>query len=124
MQRRCDTVVVTRVDTVTVMRPRYVTETVMRTDTVVFRDTVLVPVPVVQRYYRGAEWEAWVSGYLPKLDSLNMFARVETVTITRTEKVRKKLWKWALGVQCGYGWNGCGLSPYVGVGLQYTLVRF
>lgn len=121
---RCDTVRVARVDTVRVLQPQYVTEMVVETDTVYVRDTVVVAVPVVQRYYRGDAYEAWISGYRPKLDSLNVFGRTEAVTIVRTEKVREKAGKWAIGVQCGYGWNGRELSPYLGVGIQYNLWRF
>lgn len=121
---RVDTVRVARVDTVRVLQPRYVRERVVETDTVYVRDTVVVAVPVMQRYYRGDAYEAWVSGYRPKLDSLNVFLRTETVTVVRTEKVREKPGKWAIGVQCGYGWNGRELSPYLGVGIQYSLLRF
>jgi len=32
--------------------------------------------------------------------------------------------KWGIGIQAGYGITGAGLSPYVGIGITRTLIRF
>ncbi|MDD2595125.1 MAG: hypothetical protein PHD11_04835 [Bacteroidales bacterium] len=43
------------------------------TDTVRIKDTVYLNIPIEQKYYRSKDYEAWVSGYRPALDSLNLF---------------------------------------------------
>lgn len=93
-----DTVYVTRTDTVRVAEPVYVRERIVDTLLVHVNDTVLVPVPIVQRMFSGPDYEAWVSGYEPRLDSLNIFRRTEYRYIDRTvektvrEPERMHLW--------------------------------
>lgn len=96
------------------------------TDTVTLRDTAYVLLPVEQRYYRTDDYEAWVSGFRPSLDSCRVFRETRLITTEITKKERKK--RFGLGVQVGYG---VGLAdgkikpvPYVGVGLSYNIVRF
>jgi len=48
-----------------------------------FVDNDLV-IPISQRYYKDNRFEAWVSGYNPRLDSLNIFAPTQIRTITNT----------------------------------------
>ncbi len=56
-------------------------------------DTVKVPyyvkdtlmIPIEQRYYTGESYKAWVSGYLPKLDSIIVYNTTHTQTITNTQ---------------------------------------
>lgn len=93
-----DTVYVTRTDTVRVTEPVYVRERIVDTLLVHVNDTVFVPVPIVQRMFSGPDYEAWVSGYEPRLDSLNIFRRTEYRYIDRTvektvrEPERLHLW--------------------------------
>ena len=79
-----DTVYVTRTDTVRVTEPVYVRERIVDTLLVHVNDTVFVPVPIVQRMFSGPDYEAWVSGYEPQLDSLNIFRKTEYRYIDRT----------------------------------------
>lgn len=122
-----DTVTIT--DTIFVDRPvvrdSIVVKTVTRflrvadTTCVVFRDTVrdsvLVEVPIEQKVYGDSNYTAWVSGYLPKLDSIQVYRR-ETVIRTRAKR-------WAIGVQAGYGITTRGFAPYAGVGVTYRIGR-
>ncbi len=94
---------------------------VVRTDTVVRTDSVEVVVPIVSKCYEGADYRAWVSGYEPSLDSIDVFRRTETVTVTNTIRQPKK--RFGLGVQVGVGFNG-KITPYVGVGLTYNILTF
>ena len=48
-----------------------------------FVDNDLV-IPISQRYYKNPRFEAWISGYNPRLDSLNIFAPTQIRTITNT----------------------------------------
>lgn len=105
---------------------RYVTRRLRVTDTlrlhdsvnIEFRDSVYVDVPIVQKTYEGTDYKAWVSGYEPNLDSISIAHKTITNTITRRDKRR-----WGLGIQMGVGLNG-KVAPYVGVGLQYNLIKF
>ena len=118
-----DTIRVT--DTVIIREPVVRESLVIRTETrfmrladtlcVVFRDTVrdsiLVEVPIEQKVYGDSNYTAWVSGYLPKLDSILVY-RGETV-------IRPRSSRWAIGVQAGYGITTRGFAPYAGVGIAY-----
>lgn len=126
---RCDTL--SRVDTVRVVLPVPVRSTEVRrdtvwlpsvrTDTVVVRDSALVVVPIEQRVYTDTTYTAWVSGYRPSLDSIEVYRR--TVEVTRTlERWRTR--RWGVGVTAGYGWTPDGFRPYVGVGISYTIIGF
>ena len=123
----CDTVVVT--DTIFVEKPivkdSIIVKTVTRfprvadTTCMVFRDTildsVLVEVPIEQKVYGDSNYTAWVSGYLPNLDSIRVYRR-ETVIRSRSKR-------WTIGVQAGYGITTRGFAPYAGVGVTYRIGR-
>ncbi len=79
-----------------------------------------VSVPMTQREYEGAEYRAWVSGFEPRLDSIQVFCRSETVTVREVAK-RKR---WGVGVSAGYGLTPHGPEPFVGVSLNYNLFSF
>ena len=91
------------------------TDTMRIGDTVVYRE---------QAYYEDSLYRAWVSGYRPRLDSLQIFPRTVYRTVTNdiyhTIKVKDKR-GWGLGLQVGYGYPG-GL--YVGVGVSYNLFQW
>lgn len=109
-------------------------KTVVKTDTVLISapiavfftftdDTIHIGDTVVMReqaYYEDSLYRAWVSGYRPRLDSLQVFPKTiyQTVTndIYHTIKPRKK--RWGLGVQAGYGYPG---GWYVGAGISWNL---
>ena len=91
---------------------------VVRTDTVriaseVQRDTVSVEIPVTQKVYSDSLYDAWVSGYEARLDSI----RIKRETVTVTKRVPKR---WGMGVQAGVGTGGA----YVGVGITYNILNF
>lgn len=86
-------------------------------------DSVSVELPITQKQYGDSTYTAWVSGYRPALDSIYVYPRHETVTITNT--IRQKPRHWGLGVSVGYGYApGKGMVPWVGVGVSYTLISF
>lgn len=105
---------------------RYVTRRLIVTDTlrlhdsvnIEFRDSVYADVPITQKTYVGNDYKAWVSGYEPSLDSISIAHKVITNTVTKKDNKR-----WGLGIQMGCGYNG-KIAPYVGVGLQYNLIKF
>ena len=86
-------------------------------------DSISVELPITQKRYGDSTYTAWVSGYNPTLDSIYVYPRHETVTITNT--IRQKPRRWGLGVSAGYGYApGKGMAPWVGIGVSYTLISF
>lgn len=95
-------------------------------DTVHVNDTIQVTLPRTQAFYQDTTYRAWVSGYRPQLDSIEVYQKEKIVTIT--ERVNTPPKRWGIGVQAGYGvtfgkgtWQG---APYVGIGVSYDLIRF
>lgn len=78
-------------------------------------DTIYVPIPITQKEYLTDNYHAWVSGYNPSLDSIDVYSK--TVYVTKKIPVRR----WGLGVMAGYGVGRSGLSPYIGLGVYYRL---
>lgn len=135
-----DTVRVTVYDTITYRKPVAVDSVVVRhvyaklpasvkKDTVLWhedkRDSADVEVPITQKVYIDTAYTAWVSGYMPSLDSIAIRQRTEHVTVT--EKFPAKRKRWGIGIQAGYGVTAernPQLSPYIGVGITYNLFNF
>ena len=101
--------VVTRYKWVNVERVKDTT-IVNEVSEVVF-DTVMVRLPIESKHYEGKDYEAWVSGYEPSLDSINVYNR----TILPKPK------RWSIGLQGGVGLTPKGLQPYIGIGIGYRL---
>ena len=95
------------------------------TDTLMLHDTVFVHLPIEQRQYSDPRYTAWVSGYRPQLDSIQIYQRTEY--ITNKVKTVTKPKRWGIGLQAGYGvslHNGQVFpAPYIGVGLSYSIVN-
>ena len=93
------------------------------TDTLMLHDTVFVHLPIEQRQYSDPRYTAWVSGYRPQLDSIQIYQTTEY--ITKEIKTVTKPKRWGISLQAGYGvslHNGKVFpAPYVGVGLSYSI---
>jgi hypothetical protein len=85
-----------------------------------------IELPKVQRVYTDdSTYKAWVSGYNPRLDSINVYRKTikETVTITIPVKKKRTFWqRFNIGIQAGYG---IGLDdkkahPYLGGGVGFS----
>lgn len=119
-------------DTVRERYPVYVERTVTDTmlvaltDTVRVSDTVYVRLPREQKRYADTNYVAWVSGYRPRLDSIEVYQATRYVTkeIILPGPARR----WGIGIQAGYGIGLAGGKvtgvPYIGVGISYDLIRF
>lgn len=103
---RLDTLVVR--DTVLERHPVYVERTVTDTmlvaltDTVRVSDTVYVRLPREQRRYADTNYVAWVSGYRPNLDSIEVYP--VTRYVTRTVYPTKK--RSGMSVESSASWCG------------------
>lgn len=96
---------------------KYLTKVETNTDTLLMRDSVLVEVPIESKHYHANEYDAWVSGYEPSLDSIKVYQRTEYITERVT--VSKPPNRFTIGLQGGYGYGfkSKQLEPYVGIGI-------
>ena len=97
----------------------------MPSDTIrdTLRDSIEVPVPIYQKRYDDSLYTAWVSGFEPKLDSIDL--RLPTITETVTKTIMKPSPLVNFGVQIGGGYGVIHHQPdiYVGVGVQLNLFK-
>lgn len=85
----------------------------------IIRDSVEVDIPITQKHYSDSAYEAWVSGYMPNLDSLRLYQR----TVTERIYIKQKPHRWNVGISAGYGITPKGFQPYLGVGVTYNLLK-
>lgn len=113
-------------DTIVEIKPVFETRRVVErvlmpvVDTVRLRDTLLVYMDREQLVWRDSLSEIYASGIDPKIDSVRHFVKDRIVTIETVRPVVRKT-RWGVGLQGGMGMGKDGLTPYVGVGLNYNL---
>lgn len=93
-----------------------------RTDTIdhfadaskMIHDTVAVEVPITSKHYNAPEYDAWVSGYEPSLDSIKVYQK--EVLVTERDIVSKPPNKLALFLNAGvdYTFNDKKWYPHAG----------
>jgi hypothetical protein len=112
---------------------KYVTRYLRMTDTVEhfiavnnmtdhFADTsnmIAVEVPISSKHYSCKDYDAWVSGYEPSLDSIKVYQRTEYITERVT--ISKPPNKWELDAMTGIDYNVTSQHylPYAGGELLY-----
>lgn len=86
-------------------------------------DSIEVPIPIVQKRYDDSLYTAWVSGFEPNLDSIDL--RLPTITETVTKTIVKPSPLFSVGIQTGAGIGIISRQPdiYIGVGCQLNLWR-
>ena len=96
---------------------RWLTRVENTTDTM--HDSVLVAVPITSKHYGGDQYDAWVSGYEPSLDSIKVYQRTEYITERVT--LSKPPNKWELDIIGGinYNFNKKKYTPHAGGELIY-----
>lgn len=84
-------------------------------------DSIDVPIPIIQKRYDDSLYSAWVSGFDPNLDSINL--RLPTITETVTKTIVKPAPRLSLGIQAGAGVGVFSRQPdiYLGIGAQWRL---
>lgn len=106
-------------------KPQYkwLTKVEHSTDTLLQHDSVLVEVPIESRHYHADEYDAWVSGFEPSLDSIRVYQRTAYVTEIRT--ISKPPNKWELDVVGGIDYNTAQdrYTPFAGGELMYKPSR-
>jgi len=85
-------------------------------------DTILAELPVTQKHYQEENFQAWVSGVMPNLDSIEVYQKTQLVTetITITQHGRQKHWGLGVAGGCNYLINDKKVDPYAGLKLNYN----
>ena len=81
-------------------------------------DTVWATVPRTQKRYEDSTYTAWVSGYEPRLDSIEVYRR--TVTIVKRETVSKRN-GFNVGLTGGIGYGVFTRKPDLWLGVGCTV---
>ena len=84
-------------------------------------DTAAVIIPITSRTYTTPEFTATVSGYQPSLDSITIHAQ-RTIITNNPPAAKSK--PWSIGIAAGIGAGRGGITPFIGITLQYSLIRF
>lgn len=99
------------------------TMTIEITDYKVVHDTAYVNLPREEVEYRDTSYRAVVSGFLPRLEEIEIYRQDRVVTIETTRTIKERS-HWGLGVQAGAGISTQGLVPYVGIGVSYNILTW
>ena len=127
IETKVDTLVVR--DTIRINEPVFVERRVVDTMTVevvdykVVHDTAFVNLPREEVEYRDTSYRAVVSGFLPRLEEIEIYRQDRIVTIETVKTVKEKT-RWGLGIQAGAGISTQGIVPYVGIGVNYNILSW
>ena len=86
------------------------------------KDSALVMLDITQQHYKGDTYEAWVSGYKPRLDSIRTFQLTKTIQ-TNAEKPPNRFTVGLTG-GVGYGFVSKKIEPFIGIGITYRIFSF
>lgn len=123
-----------RVDTLVVFKdsivyePKEVVKWLVRKDTVTLAsvdtlyktDSVRVEVPIEQKYFEGEKYEAWISGFRTKIDSLKITS--EYIYLTKYVKEKERHFGWGVSAGPTILYNGkvhAGLGVTAGVTYKF-----
>ena len=95
-------------------------DTVSQVELITLHDSVMVEVPITSKHYGSKDYDAWVSGYEPSLDSIKVYKETQyiTETITRTVKDKGKHFFLDVGAGCEYQVNGKTAVPFAELGAR------
>ena len=119
-----DTITIRDVRVDTIYRDRVVYRAlpaveIIRNDTIVRIDTVYVAIPIGTYVAKDSLYYVEATGYDVRFKKIEVYPTTQyhTHTIYQPHKV-------SVGIQAGYGASKQGLSPYIGIGVQYNLFSF
>lgn len=118
-----DTITITKIDTITIIKPKTVYKYVDRIikDTLYNTDSVLVPVdvPIEVKVYQNTNYKAVISGYKANLDSISIFNKNQIHTINKITYKTKRI-NFSPSIGFGYGMFGKKFDMYVGFSIGYS----
>ena len=102
---------------------------IFRENSVSFRensvtDSVAVEIPIESKHYQSPEYDAWVSGFEPSLDSIKVYQRTEYITERVTASKPPNKWELDLVGGINYKVQEKKYTPYAGGELMYKPNRF
>ena len=90
------------------------------TDTVRVRDTLYMNLQLERKIYKGEDYRAEVSGYMPSLDRIDVYPKTTTITVTQT--VTQKPQNWAFSLYAGLDVGKAStqyMTPNIGAEIGY-----
>lgn len=112
-------------DTITAYKPVFIecrsidTMYIQVRDTIRQGDTLYLPLQREQVIWQDSLARVYASGVSPHIDSVLHFVPTRTITATHIRSSR-----WGIGIQAGLGASRNGITPYVGVGITYSVYSF
>jgi hypothetical protein len=108
------------VDSKKIGRVVYIKVPITKHDTLrdTIRDSILAPVPIMQKRYEDSLYTAWVSGFQPNLDSIRLYQ--PEVTNTVTKYVERPMQRLNIGASVGAGYGIINKKPDIFVGVTLT----
>jgi hypothetical protein len=87
------------------------------------RDSIDVPIPIIQKRYDDSLYTAWISGFEPNLDSLRLHQPEIITTITKV--VDRPASRFSIGpsVGLGYGVMNKQCDVFIGVTATWSLTK-
>lgn len=85
-----------------------------------------IELEITQKVYSDSLYKAYVSGYMPSLDSIFVRQKEITRTITETRTIEKKEFRrWNIGLigGYGYGFQSNTFEPFIGIGITISLFK-
>lgn len=82
------------------------------------KDTVWAVVPRTQKRYEDSTYTAWISGYEPRLDSIEVYQK--TMVVTKSVEGRGKSKRFNVGLTGGFGYGAFTRKPDVWMGVGCT----
>lgn len=87
-------------------------------------DSLIAILSRTQRHYSDSTYDAWVSGYDPRLDSLRIYGAHTVVLETRVIE-GPEYSPFSIGLSAGVGLSSDGsVKPIIGVTGTYSFIRF
>ena len=122
---RVDTLVIR--DTIVAYKPKWITKRVVDTEYVsvpeyiVRNDTIYAVLKREQVMWEDSLARIYASGINPQIDSVMHYRTEKVINHIIPVKVSRR---WGVGIQGGVGFGKDGVTPYVGVGVQYNILTW
>lgn len=82
-----------------------------------------IDIQLTQKVYRDSDYVAYVSGFMPNLDSL-MIRKTHSYVVPQALTTKKKMYSLGVMAGYGYGFNYRGFEPFIGLGLTYSIFKW
>lgn len=98
-------------------------EHIADTSKMIVHDSVLVEVPIESKHYSSPEYDAYISGYMPSLDSIKVYQKETIITETITRMKPPNKWELDLVGGINYDVHKKKYTPFAGGELLYKPSR-